>query len=132
MHNLNKPQCSKLPPHWHCRLDFFFLFFFFFLLSFFTALVSSLFFAEQWILLCGFSFFSYTWLALEMLKTNTPIFFNKRWVKWFSFYFFFNFEPPLCDVLIASHQLNLLGFFHFLSNNFLVFIFQYKEMYSND
>ena len=127
MHNLNKPQRSKLPIR-----SFFFPFFFLFSVVILHCSDFFTFFAEQWILLCGFSFFSYTWLAMEMLKTNTPIFFNKRWVKWFSFYFFFSFEPPSCDVLIASHQLNLLGFFLFLSNNFLVFIFQYKEMYSND
>ena len=130
MHNLNKPQCSKLPPHWHPRLDLFFSFFFF-LLSFFTALISSLFLLNN----------EYCHVvSLSSLTRDQPwkcwklillFFFNKRWVKWFSFYFFFSFEPPLCDVLIASHQLNLLGFF-FLSSNFLVFIFQYKEMYSND
>ena len=45
MHDLNKPQCSKLPPHWHRRLDLLLPLFFSSsrLLSFSIALISSLF-----------------------------------------------------------------------------------------
>ena len=46
MHDLNKTQCIKFPPHWHRRLDLLLPFFFFSssrLLSFSIALISSLF-----------------------------------------------------------------------------------------
>ena len=107
MHDLNKPQCSKLPPHLHRQLDLLLPFFFFLffpssrLLSFSTALISSLFcwtmnIAMWFLFLCFVSYLKfpklfYTWLALEMLKTY--IFFNKIWAEWFSHYFFFSFEP---------------------------------------
>ena len=68
--------------------------------------------------------------SLGNVETNTPIFFNKRSVKWFSFYFFFSFEPPLCDVLIASHQLNLLGFFFFFFFFSSVVLLHYSDFFS--
>ena len=59
------------------------------------------FFAEQWTLLCGISFFVlcylkflkpfYTWLALEMLKTY--IFLIKDGLNGSAFYLLFSFEP---------------------------------------
>ena len=45
MHDLNKPQCSKLPPHWHRRLDLLLPFFFFFYFLFVVLLHCSDFFS---------------------------------------------------------------------------------------
>ena len=39
MHDLNKLQCSKLPPHWHRRLDLLLPFFFFFYFFLFVVLL---------------------------------------------------------------------------------------------
>ena len=53
-------QCSKLPPHWHRRLDLLLPFFFFFFFSSVVLVHCSdffSFFAEQWTLLCDISFF---------------------------------------------------------------------------
>ena len=61
MHDLNKTQCIKFPPHWHRRLDLLLPFFFFFFLLLVCCpsplLWFLLFLAEQWTMLCGFSFF---------------------------------------------------------------------------
>ena len=123
-------QCSKLPPHWHRRLDLLLTFFFF---LFFSSVVlvhcSDFFFflAEQWTLLCDISFFVwylkpfYTWLALEMLKTY--IFLIKDGLNGSAFYLLFSFEPHVmwCINCITSIE-PYSSFFFFLisSNNFLV------------
>ena len=102
MHDLNKTQCIKFPPHWHRRLDLLLPFFFFFFFSSVVLLHCSdffSFFAEQWTLLCGISFFVlcylkflkpfHTWLALEMLKTY--IFLIKDGLNGSAFYLLFSF-----------------------------------------
>ena len=130
MHDLNKPQCSKLPPHWHPRLDLLPSFSFFLLLVYCPSslLWFLLLFAKQWTLLCGFSFFILyliwnflspcTWLALEMLKSY--IFFYKRCAEWFSLYPFFYMQGTI-EILPPSHFFCPL--FHFeTSQNIVLFL----------
>ena len=94
MHDLNKPQCNKL------LLPFSFLFFLLLVCCPSPLLWFLLFFAGQWTLLCGFSFFV-LYLIWNFLRPFTRwkrwklyIFFNERWAEWFSLSFFFQFWAP--------------------------------------
>ena len=98
-------QCSKLPPHWHRRLDLLLPFFFFFLflvccpcplLWFLLFFCRTMNIVMWYLFFCLVSYLKflkpfYTWLALEMLKTY--IFLIKDVLNGSSFYLLFSFEP---------------------------------------